>query len=221
MQLDTRAVARCRRCPRFSYRLPATARRAGAALSLRAICESDGGTTSDACSSSVASISCAPPETTASGRTRPDRWLCRAEEPECRVCCEAETRDTTFSRRDVHALLARLDPGGRLTPAARTSFRVPTGRRRTPARPARRPGRPWGSRRRRTRQPRACRYLPVRPGRRARSARGLSHCRRYDHASANRTGCECHDELPHDAPSVWDRFLMSSLRGCSSRRTSS
>ena len=53
-----------------------------------------------------------------------DRWLCRAEEPECRVCCEAEPRDTTFTRRDVR-LLARHDPGGRLTPAAGTSLREP------------------------------------------------------------------------------------------------
>jgi hypothetical protein len=54
-----------------------------------------------------------------------------------RVCCEAKPETRPY-RRDVR-LLAPLDPGGRLTPAAWTSFREPlTGRRRTLARPARR-----------------------------------------------------------------------------------
>src|SRR5215213_3569480 len=44
-------------------------------------------------------------------------------------------------------------------------------------------------------------------GRLAGSACGLSHCRRYDHASANRTGCECHDELSHRAPPVFATVL--------------
>src|SRR5215210_3993552 len=50
-------------------------------------------------------------------------------------------------------------------------------------------------------------------GRLARSACGRSHCRRYDHASANRTGCECHDELPHGAPSVLDRCFRTTCGG--------
>jgi hypothetical protein len=34
-------------------------------------------------------------------------------------------------------------------------------------------------------------------GRLALAANGVSHCRGYDHARANRTDYECHDEAPH------------------------
>ena len=92
--------------------------------------------------------------------------------------------------------------------------RTPTRRRRMPARPARRPGRPWGSRRRtRCHRPPAgellygAGYDRCLAGRLAGSACGLSHCRRYDYAGANRTGRECHDELPRGAPPVFATVL--------------
>jgi hypothetical protein len=73
------------------------------------------------------------------------------------------------SRHAAGCLAARKDTSvfrdGRAVARARrlTNFREPlTGWRRTPSRPARRRGRPVGSRRRRTRPPRACRDLPSR-----------------------------------------------------------
>jgi hypothetical protein len=59
-------------------------------------------------------------------------------------------------------------------------------------------------------------------GRLAGSACGLSRCRRYDHANANRTDCECHSELSRGTPFLLDRCFPttrggSGLGACSCR----
>src|SRR3954454_5144298 len=104
----------------------------------------------------------------------------------------------------------RVDPGGRLTPAARAPSREPL------LAGAELPHGPLGVSDCRGVVPEeelghrapagtflyGVGYDFCLAGRLPGSAWGLSHCRRYDHASANRTGCDCHHELPHRAPPV-------------------
>jgi hypothetical protein len=50
-------------------------------------------------------------------------------------------------------------------------------------------------------------------GRLAGPACGLSRCRRYDHANANRTDCECHNELPHGTRFRLDKCFPTTRGG--------